>query len=332
MSVHATPAVLITGSSGFIGGQLAERCRRLSWQVAGIGRRRLDQPGYFVHDLTRPLPDSFRPPCDVVVHAAARASPWGRRRDFVRQNVWATRNVIDFCLRHGRPRLVFLSSSSVYYRPAHQLGITEETPLPARAVNDYARTKRMAEELVRQYPGEWVILRPRAVFGPGDTVLLPRVLHAARVGRLPLLAEPNGPAVGDLIYIDNLVDCIVRAAADRSIHGCFNITNNEPIAIREFLLDLLRRLDIPAPRRSVSLRAAMLTAGLLEGFYALCLPDREPPLTRFGVHVFAYSKTFDVSRMLVTMGPPRVPLREGVERTVAWVKGGAPCSTPPRTC
>ncbi len=332
MSAPKALAVLVTGSSGFIGGHLFERFRQIGWQVAGIGRRSLDLPGYFVHDLAGPLPDSFNPPCDVVVHAAARSAPWGRRRDFLRQNVWATRHVIDFCLRHGRPRLIFLSSSSVYYRPGHQFQITEETPMPDRPVNDYARTKRAAERLVQQYPGDWVILRPRAVFGPGDTVLLPRILQAARAGRLPMLTTRDGTAVGDLIYIDNLVDYIVRAAGDARIHGCFNLTNNEPIAIRDFLLDVFRRLDIPPPQRFVSVRTAMLTAGLLERLYALGWQDREPPLTRFGVHVFAYSKTFDVSKMLGTMGPPRVSLREGVDRTISWIKGAEPCSTTPLGC
>ena len=320
MSDPKARGVLITGSSGFIGSHLFERFRQIDWKVAGIGRRSLDLPGYLVHDLAEPLPESFCPPCDVVIHAAARSSPWGRRRDFLRQNVWATRNVIDFCIKHGRPRLVFLSSSSVYYCPAHQYQITEETPMPPRPVNEYARTKRAAEKLVQEYPGDWVILRPRAVFGPGDTVLLPRILEAARAGRLPMLTAHGKPAVGDLIYIDNLVDYIVRAASDSGVHGCFNLTNNEPIPIGDFLLQVFRRLDIPAPRRSVSVGTAMLTAGLLEAFYACCLPDREPPITRFGIHVFAYSKTFDVSKMLASLGPPRVSLGEGVDRTVAWFK------------
>ncbi len=296
----------------------------MTWRTTGLGRRAVPQVDYAIHDLTSPLPDTFGPPVDVVIHAAARSSPWGRWQDFERQNVQATRHIIDYCLRHGRPRLIFLSSSSVYYRPGHQLNITEDTPFPEKPVNHYAATKRHAEELVKGYPGEWVILRPRAVFGPGDTVLLPRVLEAARAGRLPLLNAPGGPAVGDLIYIDNLVDCIVRAATDSQIHGCINLTNNEPVVIQDFLLEILRRLDIPPPRRSVSVRNAMIGAGLLEWFYAWCLPGREPPITRFGIHVFSYSKTFEVSRMLQTMGPPRVPLAEGVERTVAWVRASQP--------
>lgn len=289
----------------------------MGWAATGVGRRRLPLSGYVARDLTAPLDIDER--FDVVVHAAARSSPWGSRREFERQNVGATRNVIDYCNAHGRPRLVFISSSSVYYRPGHQLGITEETPLATTGINHYAATKQRAEELVRRYEGEWVILRPRAVFGPGDTVLLPRVLEAARAGRLPILESADGPAVGDVIYIDNLVDCIVHAATAPNINGSFNLTNNEPVEIGRFLFDLFHRLGIPAPARRVSVRTAMFAAGMLELVHALFVPWREPPITRFGIHVFAYSKTFNVTKMLATMGPPRVSLSEGVERTVAWL-------------
>lgn len=290
----------------------------MGWAATGVGRRPSSLPGYVAHDLTTPLDIDGH--FDVVVHAAARSSPWGSRAEFERQNVDATRNVIDYCNAHGRPRLVFISSSSVYYEPRHQLGITEETPLAGTAINHYAATKQRAEELVRRYEGEWVILRPRAVFGPGDTVLLPRVLEAARAGRLPILESPDGPAVGDLIYIDNLVDCIVYAATVPAIRGDFNLTNNEPVEIGRFLFDLFARLGIPAPTRRVSVRTAMAAAATLELVHALFMPRREPAITRFGIHVFAYSKTFDVTRMLATMGPPRVSLAEGMERTVASLR------------
>lgn len=293
----------------------------MGWETTGIGRRPLPASSYVQHDVTTPLP--FEEPFDVVIHAAARSSPWGSRREFERQNVDATRNVIDWCSAHGRPRLIYISSSSVYYRPGPQLQITEETPLPEKAVNHYAATKREAEELVQRYAGNWVILRPRAVFGPGDTVLLPRILQAARAGRLPLLTSRYGPAIGDVIYIDNLVDCIVHAATTQRIDGCFNLTNNEPLPIQEFLLDLFRRLGIPAPARRVPVRTAMFAAGMLELVHALFLPWREPSITRFGIHVFAYSKTFDVTKMLKTMGTPRVALAEGVERTVSWLRSNA---------
>ena len=90
--------VLITGTSGFIGGALLRRCREAGWDVIGLGRRPLLEPGYQVRDLATPLHPvhlDFRP--DVVVHAAARSSPWGTRHEYAVQNVKATENVCTFC-------------------------------------------------------------------------------------------------------------------------------------------------------------------------------------------------------------------------------------------
>ena len=310
--------VLITGSSGFIGTHLTERFQRDGWQVTGVGRRILNRTNYLSHDLVQPLPASLDGSWNVVIHAAARSNPWGTKKQFENDNVVGTRNVIDFCQRNGRPKLIYLSSSSVYYRPEHQWGISEETPLPDRHVNEYAATKRQAEELVQQYAGPWVILRPRAVFGPGDTVLLPRIIRAAQAGRLPVLESPDGPTVGDLIYIDNLVDAVVSAATLREAVGVFNLTNNQSVPILEFLFTVFDGLGIARPRRRISVSTAMIVAGALEMFHRIFLPGREPAITRFGVHVFRYSKTFDVSKANDILGPPRISLDDGLQRTVSW--------------
>jgi nucleoside-diphosphate-sugar epimerase len=315
-----TGRILITGSSGFIGTHLARAFRENGWQVTGIGRRPIDVTGYVSHDLVQPLPPSMDGDTDVVIHAAARSNPWGARRQFENDNIVATRNIVDYCLRNGRPSLIYISSSSVYYRPEHQFDITEQTPLPERHVNEYARTKRVAEELIRQYPGRWLILRPRAVFGPGDTVLLPRILRAAREGRLPVLYSRDGPVVGDLIYIDNLVDATLAAASQDELSGTYNLTNNQPIPILEFLFTVFDRLGIERPKRRVSATSAMALAGMLEGFHRLFLPRIEPAITRFGVHVFRYSKTFDVARAIGAFGQPQVSLDEGLDRTVEWFR------------
>jgi 2-alkyl-3-oxoalkanoate reductase len=327
-AVKPKRSVLVTGSSGFVGGCVSHRLRTAGWDALGIGRRLLHADNYLRHDLIHPLSTAINRSFEVVVHAAARSSPWGRWKDFDRNNVEATRLLLDYCRNHGTPRFVYISSSSVLYRPGHQLQMTEDTPLAEKPANAYAATKQQAEMLVKEYPGAWVILRPRAVFGPGDTVLFPRILAAAQAGRLPLLVPDGPPVMGDLMFIDNLIDCVVRAAELPTISGVFNLTNGEPVPLIAFLLDILARLAIPAPRRRISVRKAMAVAALLEGFYSLFLPRVEPPITRFGVHVFAYSKTFDVSKMIDCFGPPRVSLAEGVDRFVAWVKNERPYDRP----
>jgi nucleoside-diphosphate-sugar epimerase len=312
--------ILVTGASGFVGGRFVERFRdRPDLELHGVGRRPLDRPGYTSLDLSRPIHEDdlpFRP--DVVLHAAARATPWGSEAEYRRDNVEATANVVDLCLRLGRPRLVYVSSSSVFYRPGPQLGLTEESPIGPRFVNLYAATKAEGEGRVRAYPGPWLILRPRAVFGPGDTVLFPRILAAARRGKLPLFTGKGPAAIGDLIYVDTLADYLLQGCLRSELHGDYNLTNAQPVPIQSFLFEIFARLGLPAPRRKLSLRTAMLAAGLTEAVWRLLRLRGEPPITRFGVGVFAWSKTFHVRKALADLGPPSVSIAEGVEDFVRW--------------
>lgn len=313
--------VLLTGSSGFIGEHIYRRLEAAGIEVTGIGRRPTNQSRYLSHDLSRPLPESFIKsfgPWDVIIHASARSSPWGTRKQYLQDNVEATKFLLEMAKQIGAPKFVYISSSSVYYRPEDQWDIREDTPLPKQGVNLYAETKRQGEELVQMYCGSWAILRPRAVFGPGDTVLFPRILAAARAGKLPLLTTDGKSAVGDLIYIDNLVDQIVQTVVRPEVVGVFNLTNDEPIAINDFLIQVLQELGLPQPTRRVSARVAMLGAGILELVHRCFLPNTEPVITRFGVHVFRYSKTFDISKAKSVFGPPRVSLDDARKRTVEY--------------
>jgi len=312
--------ILITGASGFVGGALWRDARRAGHAVTALGRRALPDPDYVRCDLSEGLDLQLTP--DAVVHAAARSSPWGTRREFAAQNVAATRHVVEFCETHGRPLVVHLSTSAVMYTEEHQLNLDESSPLPDRPINRYAATKREAEALVRGYSGPWCIVRPRAVFGPGDSVVFPRILRAARSGRLPLLESPQ-PVVGDLIYIDTLTDYLRRIVEQRAT-GLYLLTNNQPVPILEFLSGVFAQLGLPAPRRRVPVRRALLAATAIERIYGLLPFLGEPPLTRFGVSVFAYSKTFNVAKALRDLGPPSVALDEGVARFVQWQKSQLP--------
>src|SRR6202022_2919679 len=86
MRRRAAMKILVTGASGFVGGAFVRRfAGRGDVEIHGIGRRRLDVPGYSAVDVSEPFGVPFAP--DVVVHAAARASPWGTRAEFVSHNV-----------------------------------------------------------------------------------------------------------------------------------------------------------------------------------------------------------------------------------------------------
>jgi len=309
--------ILITGASGFVGGSFMQRFgQRGDLQLFGVARRAQSLPNYAQRDLSQPFDLPFQP--DVVIHAAARASPWGSKRDYAQQNVEATRQVIRFCRRVGHPRLLYISTSAVFYREEHQYGLTEDSPIGPDFVNLYAQTKYVGERLLADYEGDHCVLRPRAVFGPGDTVLFPRVLQAARKGMLPVITGQGGAVMGDLVYIDTLSDYLLRVALAPRLATSYNITNAQPVDLQALLHDVLRRLKFPAPARHVKVGTAMKAATAIEWLWRLLRLGGEPPLTRFGVGVFAYSKTFDPSRTVRDLGPPSVALDDGVARFVAW--------------
>jgi nucleoside-diphosphate-sugar epimerase len=187
-------------------------------------------------------------------------------------------------------------------------------------VNSYAATKYAGERLLDDYCGEKTILRPRAVFGPGDTVLFPRILVAARKGRLPLFVSDGVPVVGDVIYIDTLSDYLWKAVTLPALKPSYNVTNGEPIDIQAFLIRILNALDLPIPNKRVSVQAAMRAATCFEWTYAALRLPGEPPITQFGVSVFAYSKTFDATRTRVDFGPPSTSVEDGFAQFIAWQK------------
>ncbi|MCD0247909.1 NAD(P)-dependent oxidoreductase [Xanthomonas melonis] len=309
--------ILVTGASGFVGGAFLRRFHATPGvEIHGIGRRASDLPNYHRIDLSQPFALDWRP--DVVIHAAALASPWGTRAQFHRHNVQATANVVDFCMRHGCPRLLYVSSSSVFYREQHQYDLDEDSPIGPAFVNTYAHTKYLGETLLDAYPGQAAILRPRAVFGPGDTVLFPRVIAAARKGALPRFVGQTEPVMGDLIYIDTLCDYLYRAATAPRLQPSYNLTNAQPVDLQQLLLDVLARLHLPLPQRELRIGTALRMASVVEGAYRLLRLRGEPPITRFGVGAFAYSKTFNPQRTLADLGTPSVGLEEGLDAFVRW--------------
>ena len=313
--------ILVTGSNGFVGGRLVAAARRRGWQVIGVGR----QPSptspvdsYLRCDLAGGL--TLEADVDAVVHCAALASPWAAPAAYRRANVDATRQVLDWAATHGRPHVHYVSSSSVFYTRHDQVGITEDSPIPAPAdqINTYSRTKLHGERLVEGYPGRWSVLRPRAVFGPGDTVLLPRVVAAAKAGRLPLLVrrEP-APVLADLTHVD-VVAHYLAEALERGVTGPVNLTNGEPVALYPFLFALLDDLGLPRPTRRVPVAAAMAVARVSELVSAGLRGYAEPPITTFGVSMFAHSKTFDIARCRDLLGEPALSLEEGRRSLVEW--------------
>ncbi|XID94514.1 NAD-dependent epimerase/dehydratase family protein [Paenibacillaceae bacterium WGS1546] len=323
--------VLVTGATGFLGRAAALRLRDSGWNVTGIGRdpqagRRLSAQGIAFVQADLRDKQRIEDACagqEIVVHCAALSSPWGRYRDFYETNATGTEHVVSGCLRHGARRLVHVSTPSVYFDYADRLNISEREKLPRKPANDYAATKLLSERIVmgagaRGLPS--VILRPRGIFGPGDTSLFPRLLRANEARGIPMIG--GGEALLDLTYIDNVVDGLVLAcnAPDSAADEIYNLSNGEPVKLSDLLRRLFDRLQLPLRTVRVSRPVALAAGRGMEWAYrTFPALGGEPPFTRYTVGLLAFSQTLDIAKARQALGyEPRVGLEEGLRRFADW--------------
>jgi nucleoside-diphosphate-sugar epimerase len=260
---------------------------------------------------------------DVVFHCAALSTPWGKYEDFYSSNVQATENIVQSCTRHNVGRLIHVSTPSVYLDYTHRLNIKESAPLPATFANAYAATKRLAELVVEKASAaglSTIIIRPRAIIGPGDPSIFPRLIKANSSHGIPLI--DGGSIELDLTYVDNVVEALVLCGTTNA-SACgeiYNITNQEPVAFIQVLHQLFDLLQLPLKTKALSFTTAYRLAFGMELLAKVLPGDNEPLLTRYTVGVLGRSQTLDITKAVTNLGyAPKVSLTEGLERFArAW--------------
>lgn len=320
--------ILVTGAAGFIGGHVTRRLVGGGHEVIATARRVdsiADAAGarWSACDLSQDSLDTLARDCEVIVHCAARASPWGPREIFWRDNVLATERLLAAARSAGTiRRFVYVSTPSIYFNGRDQLDRSEAFEPPRRWPTAYAETKWIAECRVRaESTLGAVILRPRAVFGPGDRAIVPRLIAMAERGIVPL--PGGGDALTDVTYVDNVVDAIEAAMlAPSPVAGrAFNITNGEPLTVRDLLARLFGALGLRV--RTVSIPRPLVNfAARVSESIAMLRPGRpEPRITRYGVGLLACSQTLCIDAARAQLGySPAVSVTDGLERYARWWK------------
>jgi nucleoside-diphosphate-sugar epimerase len=254
---------------------------------------------------------------DAVFHVGAKSEPWGRREDFLAINAQGTQAVVAGCLEHGVKRLIYVSSPSVLFDGRDQYAIAETAPYPKRFTSIYSYTKKRGEDHVNAVRDrlETVILRPKAMFGPGDRALLPRLITAAQQRRLPQIGD--GRNLVDVTYVQNAVHALVLAlTASRAVGNTYTITNGEHVPLWEMIRQALIRLGLPTRLRQIPLPAALALATAMEAVAAVS--GREPRLTRYTAAILARTQTYTIAAAERDLGySPRVSIADGIERTLA---------------
>ena len=314
--------VFVTGGSGFIGGRLIERLCSDGHRVHALARS--DAAAETVRRRgAEAVPGDLADVaamrggadgCELAFHAAATLGDWGRREDFERGNVDGSRNALRACREAGVGRFVHVGTEAALMAGRPLVDVDESAPLRPDSPALYSSTKARAEMLVLAANSErfqTVVVRPRFVWGAGDTTLLPVMVEMVRAGRFAWIA--GGRHRTSTTHVENVVEGLVLGARHGQPGNAYFVTDGAPVIFHDFVARLLGTQGVRPPERSIPAPVAGAVAAAGESAWRILpLPGR-PPLTRFAYWVSSRECTIRIDKAVEQLGyRPRTSIADGL--------------------
>jgi len=326
---------LVIGGCGFLGRNIGAKLFESSCDVKllGLSPKNKANPhiNYYQGDILH-LDDLLKA-CqgvDTVFHTASVIVPFRFLRRNLREkvynvNVVGTQNVIKACIECGVSRLIYTSTNNVVFDHDIKNG-DESLPYAAQIIDIYTETKMLAEKEVLAANGRSGLLtcaiRPGGIYGPGDKLILNRIVHALKQGYL-LFTIGNGKALSDSVYIDNLVHAHLLAAIklekNSPVAGqAYFVSDGEPFNYFSFVTQIIQGMGHKPPPFSIPYVLAYVYSFAAEGIYWLFNKPR-PFLTIMEVKKIGYSNYFSSEKAKRDFGyEPLITQKEGIEKSIPY--------------
>lgn len=321
--------IVVTGAGGFLGRHLAAALLSQGHNVWNFSRQnhpRLQAMG--IETICGNLQNEADVAAafqgmDVVFHVASRVGIWGAYDEYYQTNVVGTENVIKSCRVNGIAKLIYTSTPSVVFDGGDICGADETRPYARTFYNYYSQTKTIAEQMVLEANDQklcTVALRPHQIIGPDDPHLVPRLVDAAKLGRLKIVG--TGRNLVDVTYIQNAVDAHVAAfeklAPQSRVAGqAYFIGQERPVVLWDFINEILKRYHLPPITKKVPAGAAFNIGLFFEYWYRLLRMNGEPPMTRFVAMQFSRSHYFSHKKAKKDFGyEPKISIEQALDLTV----------------
>ena len=319
--------VLVTGATGFVGGNLARELWDRGYEVRALvrpGSNTLTMKGTGIHPvegdiLDRESLDRAMAGCEAVFHCAAAYTFWSRDPQAVwRANVEGTVNVLECAASAGVGRVVYTSTVSTIGIPRDRNLGDEATPLTPHTLHGhYKRSKVEAEQEALRLAGQGVpvvVVNPTAPVGPWDVKPTP-------TGRIILdFLKRKIPAY--LATGMNLVDVADVSAGhilalERGRIGERYILGNQNVTLKEIFAMLSGITGLAAPRVRLPYWL-VVGAGYAEQAVSARLLGREPRIPVEGVLASKRPAWVSSHRAIAELGLPQSPVERALERAVEW--------------
>ena len=253
--------ILITGGAGFIGSHVAERLLARGDRVLAIDNfatgRRDNLPAHrqltvvegTIADtaLVDRLCAEFGP--ELIVHAAASYKNPDDWAEDARTNVVGTANVVLAARRHRVRRLIYFQTSLCYGLKPLEQPITLAHPIKPEGTS-YAISKTAGEQYVMLSGLEWLSFRLANAYGPRNISGPLPTFYQRLTGHKPCFVMDTRR---DFIFIDDLVDVVMKAIDGAGASGVYHISSGSDFAIRELYDATIKALGIK-PEQDVEVR------------------------------------------------------------------------------
>jgi dihydroflavonol-4-reductase len=315
---------LVTGATGLLGGRIA-----VGLKQAGHHVRALVRPGSEVAELEKAGVEIFEGQitnlddvlaaatgCSQIYHNAAVFRTASHPDSYYRDvNVGGTLNVLEAARRQGCERVIHCSTGGVHGHIEHPPADEQYRFQPG---DIYQHTKLEAEQaaVAAIRAGQPVaIFRPGAIYGEGDLRFL-KLFRAIRAGRFAMIGSGNVRL--HMVHIDDCTRGALLCGSQKSAIGeTFIIAGPEAPTLNELVGVAAATMKVRRPFVKIPLWPVYAAGWLCE---KICVPlGIDPPLHRRRVGFFTHNREFTIQKSRTLLGfDPRVSVREGIARTVAW--------------
>lgn len=321
-------SIFITGSTGFIGEQLANKLAKSGKTVHALYRSEekkinLKHPNIklFNGDImdTNSL-EKAMDGCNYVYHVAAFTKIWAKNENIIYElNVNGTKNVLDAALKVGVKKVIFTSTAGIF-GPSLDAEINENSERQVDYFLEYERSKAKAEELIKSYSKnniEITIVNPTRVYGPGqlnksNSVTI--MMQAYIVGKWRFIPG-NGKSIGNYVYIDDVINGHILAmefgkSGEKYLLGGTDLSYLELFSILKKITGK-RYFMLKIPFFFISLMAHLQL--LITKIFKI-----SPSITPSLIKKFSYSWKVSSQKAIDELGYTVTPFETGAIQTLQW--------------
>jgi nucleoside-diphosphate-sugar epimerase len=320
--------ILVTGGTGFTGSALVFRLlkeghkvRSLDYQK-GIVHGELEKAGAELVSgsiADRDLVDKSMQEIDFVFHLAAAFRELNVPDEhYYDVNVNGTRYVMEAAKKHEVKKVVYCSTQGVHGHIKNPPG-NEDSPIAPE--DYYQQTKYEGELVVQEYMGNAMnatIIRPTAIYGPGDPGRFLMIYKWAKKGFFPMFG--SGRTFYQPVYIDNLVDAFMLTLnTEKGKGGTYIIGDEEYLPIKDLVTKTGKSMGIDIKVTHFPLFPLIIAGHVCE---KMCKPfGIAPPIFPRRVDWYRQVRAFKIDRAKAELGyRPQIGIDEGLRRTAQWYR------------